>query len=226
MIPLIIALLGLTLVSSVYLAKKYVDLYIPVDTDGTVVVSWDYPKLIGLSVFLVSLPLFIFGLNQDPWFNVFTAFLISLLAVIDVQSKIIPTKLVYPFTLISFLLAVFTTTSGTFIIVLMTSLIFYFIMFIVHMVGPMGFGDVRYSLLLGSMIGVNMYDGSTTLVESALYGVVNIMYVLLASSVLFVLQGLFVATFYNKEFRKLELPYGPVLAVSTFLVSFNLLGIL
>ena len=134
------------------------------------------------------------------------------LTVIDLEHKLLPTRIIYPSLLVGWVLlatdALLQDDVGRLVDAAIGMLVFGGFFFLIAFIVPkgMGMGDVRLSLLLGTFLG---YLG-------------GIGFVLLAMFMSFFTGGLLgtVIAVATKGGRKMKIPFGPFLAAGTLIAVF------
>ncbi|MHB8511323.1 MAG: prepilin peptidase [Actinomycetota bacterium] len=174
-------------------------------------ISFRYPAAELLTALLFALcVLRLGGCNGCRWFDAvaFLPFLAALvvLSLIDLEHKLIPNRILYPFLISGFVLLLIAALSGPGVHSYVTSLIAAAISFmvfnVIHFISPsgMGYGDVRLSAYLGLYLGyLHPYP-----LEHVYGGFLTGFVLGSAVGVLLMLVG--------KAGRKTQVPFGPFLA--------------
>ena len=192
------------------------------------VISYQYPiveSVTGLMFVLIAThfsPILFFSQSSYLFLVILFVFLFSLLIVIsvyDFRHKIIPDKLVYLFSFISFL-SIFVNQTGIGSIFIHPSLsailsgpilaLPFALLWLISRGKWMGLGDAKLMLGLGWMLG--LYLGLSAMVLSFWIGTVVSLIVMLV--------------LYKKINMKTEIPFAPFLIIGTFIIFLSGLDIL
>jgi len=172
-------------------------------------ISWQYPivetltAVIFLLIFstqgeLVSVWNF---LNLGFWFYV--ASVLIVIFVYDFKHYEIPDKVLFPAIAITFLYDLFLTGNiSNFLLAGLIGFVFFFSIFFVSKGNWMGFGDVKFAILMGLLLGVS-----------------NILLALFLAFFFGAIIGIILMMFEKKGFKS-EIPFGPFLVFGTFLALF------
>jgi|SRR3989344_5022363 len=173
-------------------------------------ISWQYPAIETVTGFVFTL-LFIIQFSVNSLSSVgilpflFECFIFSLIIIIsvyDIRHKIIPNKMVWIFITTSFIFGVF--SFGNFFFVLFSGIAMSLPFLLLHYLSGgrlMGLGDGKLALGCGFLLGI--WLSATAFIFSFWIGAIISILLLI---------------FVNKKFTiKSEIPFGPFLAISTFI---------
>lgn len=226
----------LAAVAAAAMSKTYIDKWIPVDGDDDPVSSWKLERIIPVSLLTTAAPISAFVLGADGYSKIAATVLIfccSLMGLIDLQSKIIPRKIIYPTVALASAALVATNqfTEETYV-PLICGAIFFALMFILVIAsqGKMGFGDVRYAFPLGMLLGIGLSYLSGSPRDITVMAITAVMSSLIATTVFFVIHSIVTwiaeSRHSEKNYRRTFVPYGPSMLLGAYTILFFSVGIL